>query len=82
MAFIHMDEERVKKVTITLIRPRLEYAATVCSQSTTNNIRPLKPERIQRAATTFVPYLLDMLYEERLAKLELTMLEQRRQEGD
>ncbi len=82
VAFIHMDEERVKKVTITLIRPRLEYAATVCSQSTTNNIRPLKPERIQRAATTFVPYLLDMLYEERLAKLELTMLEQRRQEGD
>ncbi len=75
-----MDEERVKKVTITLIRPRLEYAATVCSQSTTNNIR--KPERIQRAATTFVPCLLDMLYEERLAKLELTMLEQRRQEGD
>jgi len=41
-----------------------------------------KLERIQRAATQLVPSLTQLLYEERLDKLKLALLEERRKKGD
>lgn len=60
--------------------PKLEYTAAVWSPSTKRNIRKL--ERIQRGVTELAPSLSEMLYEERLSNLELTLLEQRRERGD
>ena len=80
VAFAYMDEEMVKKILITMIRPRLEYAAILWSPSTKKYIRKL--ERIQRATTKLAPELSELTYEERLSKLELPTLEQRRERGD
>ena len=63
-----------------MIRPRLEYAATVWSPHHRKDIR--KIERIQRAATKLVPSLRDLSYEDRLKKLKLPTLQQRRERGD
>ena len=63
-----------------MIRPKLEYAATLWSPSTKKNIKKL--ERIQRAMTKLAPALSDLSYEERLSRLELPTLEQRRERGD
>ena len=63
-----------------MIRPRLEYAAVVWSPSTKRDIRKL--ERIQRAATKLPPTLTNLPYEERLKKLNLPSLEERRERGD
>ena len=70
----------VKKILVTLIRPRLEYAATLWSPSTKKNIR--KVERIQRATMRLAPTLSELTYEERLLRLGLPTLEQRRERGD
>ena len=80
VAFTYMDEEMVKKILVTLIRPRLEYAAILWSPSTKKNIR--KIERIQRATTKLAPTLSELTYEERLSRLGLPSLEERRERGD
>ena len=80
VAFHYMDEEMMKKLILAVIRPRLEYAAVVWSPHKVKHIR--KIERIQRAATKMVPSLRDLTYEERLAKLNLPSLEERRERGD
>ena len=63
-----------------MIRPRLEYAAVIWSPHEKKHIRKL--ERVQRAATKMTPELQDLPYEERLARMELTTLEKRRERGD
>ena len=63
VAFAYMDEEIVKKILITMIRPRLECAVILWSPSTKKNIRKL--ERIQRATTKLAPELSELTYEER-----------------
>ena len=80
VAFAYMDGEMVKKILVSMIRPKLEYAATLWSPSTKKNIKKL--ERIQRAVTKLAPELSDLPYEERLQRLELPTLEQRRERGD
>ncbi len=49
VAFTYLDEQMVKKLITTMIRPRLEYAALVWSPRLKKEIRKL--ERIQRAET-------------------------------
>ncbi len=66
MAFTYIDEEMIKKLITSMIRPR--------------QIR--KVERIQRAATKLPETLRDHTYKERLEKLGLTTLERRRERGD
>ena len=80
VAFTYLDEEMVKKLVTTMIRPRLEYAALVWSPNLKKEIR--KVERIQRAATKLPETLRNDTYEERLKKLGLTTLEERRERGD
>lgn len=55
VAFKYLDEEMMKKLIVTVIRPRLEYEATVWSPSTNLNVS--KVARIQREATKLVPRL-------------------------
>ena len=80
MAFSYFDVDMMKKLISSMIRPRLEYAATVWSPHTKQNIREV--ERVQTAATKMVPELRELSYDERLKRLELPTLESRRERGD
>ncbi len=80
VAFTDIDEEIVKKIITLFIRPTLEYAAIVWNPHLKKHIEKL--ENVQRAATRWVPSLRDLGYEERLKKLQLTTLTERRERGD
>ena len=80
VAFAYLDEDMMKKIIVTMIRPRLEYAAIVWSPWLRKDVR--KIERILRAATKMIPRLRDMTYENRLQELNILSLEQRRERGD
>ncbi len=70
----------VKKIITSLIRPTLEYAAVVWNPHLKKHIEKL--EKVQRAATRWVPSLKDLSYEESLKKLQLPTLTERRERGD
>ena len=80
VAFTYVDIEMVKKIITSFIRPTLEYAAVVWSPHLKKHIAKL--EKVQRAVTRWVPELRNLSYEERLEKLELPKLEERRIRGD
>ena len=80
VAFNYMDKEMMKKIIMTMIRPKLEYAETVWSPHKKKHIRKL--ERIQRMATKMVPEIERLTYEERLREMKLPTLEARRERGD
>ncbi len=77
-AFIHLDKDMMKKLITSMIRPRLEYAALVWSLNLKKDIINL--ERIQRAATKLPETLREFTFEERLERLGLETLEQRRKQ--
>ncbi len=52
-AFNYMDKDTMRKILITMIRPKLEYAVVVWSAHKKKHIRKL--ERIEKIATTLVP---------------------------
>ncbi len=79
VAFTFIDEETVMKIITSFIRPMLEYAAVVWSPHLKNTE---KLEKVQRAATRWVPSLRDLSYEETLKKLQLPTLTERREKGD
>ena len=70
----------VRKIITTYIRPTLEYASVLWNPYEINDINKL--ERIQRAATRWVPELRDLSYEERLKALNLPSLKARRTRGE
>ncbi len=70
----------VKKIITSFIRPTLEYAAVVWKPHLKKHIEKL--EKVQRAATRWVPSLRDLSYEERLKTLQLPTLTERRERGD
>ena len=80
LAFHYLDEGMMNKIICTLIRPQLEYAACIWSPHMKKHVK--KVERIQRLATKMVPGLKELEYEERLKRLGLTTLEERRIRGD
>ena len=80
IAFSYIDEDMLRKIITTFIRPILEYAAVVWSPHQKKHINNI--EKVQRAATKWAPSLRDLSYEERLEKLNLPTLEQRRKRGD
>ena len=79
-SFTYLDKEMMRKIITSVIRLRLEYAAVIWSPHEKKHIRKL--ERVQRAATKMTPELQDLPYEERLARMQLTTLEKRRERGD
>ena len=58
VASAYLDDDMMRKIIVTMIRPRLEHAAIVWSLWLRKDIR--KIERILRAATKMVPRLRDM----------------------
>ncbi len=80
IALNYLDEEMLRKIIETVIRPRLEYAAVVWSPNLKKHI--VKIERVQRVATKMLTSLKDLPYEERLERLNLPTLKERRERGD
>ena len=80
VAFKPMDLEMFKTIYTTYVRPKLEYAV----QFWNPHLKKYedKIERVQRHATKMVPELRDLSYEERLNKLNLPTLKERRERGD
>ena len=64
----------------SLIRPHLEFCTAAWSPHYVKD--KVLIERIQRRLTKMIPYLKNIPYEERLAKLKLWSLEDRRVRAD
>ena len=79
IAFTYIDASMVRKIITTFIRPTLEYAAVAWNPYHQKDEK--KIERIQRAATRWVPELRELSYEERLQALNLPTLKARRERG-
>merc|ERR1712035_185820 len=69
-----------KILIIQYIRCRLEYAAVVWNPHLKKNVAKLK--KVQRDITRRGPGMQGLVYEERLEKIEITKLEERRERGD
>ena len=70
----------LKILYTTFVRPHLEYASPAWSPYMKKDIKCL--ENIQRRATKLVNEIKNLSYEDRLKKLGLTTLEERRVRGD
>ncbi|XP_069169369.1 uncharacterized protein [Procambarus clarkii] len=80
IAFKYMDGDILKKLFMTFVRPKLEYAAVVWCPYLKKHINKL--EKVQRHATKWLPELKGKSYEERLEALNMPKLEDRRKRGD
>ena len=80
VVFHHIDEEMMHSLITSMIRPKLEYAVVVWSPHTKKHIRKIKI--IQKIAMKIVSSLRSLSYEERLIRLNLPTLEERRERGD
>ena len=78
--FVYMDKRVFGYLYKALIRPRLEYAATVWSPRRVREIDLI--EAVQRRATKLVPEIANRSYEELLRYLNLPTLVFRRMRGD
>ena len=75
-----MDQEIFKLLYPVLVRPLLEYCVQVWSPHKKMDIDLI--EKVQKRAVRMVPGMKNLSYEERLAKLGLTTLVERRFRGD
>ena len=80
IGFSCLDKDMFLNLYPVLVRPHLEYCVQVWSPHWQRDIKLV--EGVQRHATKLVPELRDLSYEERLKKLGLTTLEERRTRGD
>ena len=78
--FQRLDKEDFKLIYTVYIRPHLEYCVQAWSPYLAKDIEIL--ERVQRAATRLVPELRRYAYAERLHRLGLPTLKERRRRGD
>ena len=78
--FTCMDEIMFMPIYKTLVHAHIECAVQAWSPYLQKDITKL--EKIQRRATKLIPALADLPYNERLAKLKLTSLQDRRCRGD
>lgn len=80
IAFNYLNEDMLVKIIKSMVRPKLEYAAVVWSPHLKKHITKL--EKVQKVATKMIPELRQLTYEERLEKLNLPTLRERRERGD
>jgi hypothetical protein len=78
-SFEYLDETTLKLLYKSLVRPHLEYGASIWSPQWKKDI--LKLESVQRRATK-IESLRGKTYDERLSILDLPSLEVRRRRGD
>ena len=75
-----LDEITFPSLYKALVRPRMEHAVQAWSPYLRKDIDRL--EKVQRRGTKLIPSLAALTYEERLKRLNLTSLEDRRRRGD
>ena len=80
-SFNYLDETSLKLLFTSLVRPHLEYAATIWNPNSKGLGMARQIESIQRRATR-IPDLKGLSYEDRLFALNLPSLEKRRLRGD
>jgi ribonucleases P/MRP protein subunit RPP40 len=78
--FRDLDAESFLILYKTYIRPHLEYCVQVWSPHLKKDVQLL--ERVQRKSTKLLRGLNKLSYQQRLQRLGLTMLEERRERGD
>lgn len=66
VAFSYIDKDMMRKIIVTMLRPRVGYAAVVWSPNLKEDIKKL--ESTQRAVTEMVPSLKDLPHGERLLR--------------
>ena len=81
-AFVRFDIETFSIIYTTYIRPHLEYCTCIQAWAPYYAKYILLLEKVQRRATKLVWGLKDLSYEERLERLKLFSLEERRLRGD
>ena len=74
------DKSTIKKFYISLVRPHLEYAVQVWNPHFKKKITSI--EEIQNRATKIIGELRNLEYDDRLVKINLTSLEERRLRSD
>jgi transcription termination factor NusB len=79
-SFRNLDEELLKMLYCTYVRPHLEYCIQAWSPYLKKDISTL--EKVQRRASKLCRGLRKLPYEVRLSRLKLYPLEQRRLRGD
>ncbi|XP_069192519.1 uncharacterized protein B0403.1-like [Procambarus clarkii] len=80
LAYNYMAGEILKKLFMTFVRPKLEYAAVVWCPNLKKHVKKL--EKVQRHATQWHLELKNKSYEERLQTLNMPKLDDRRKRGD
>ena len=80
ISFACLDKPMFMNLYLVFVRPHLEYCVQVWSPYKKKHIKLI--ERVQRRATKLVPELKNLEYTERLKRLGLTTLEERRVRGD
>ena len=78
--FKYWTEESLITLFKGFVRPHLEYCIQACTPTLRRDIETL--EKVQRRATKLVPSLRNLPYEDRLRRLNLPTLEERRKRGD
>jgi len=78
--FSYLDREIFTKIFKSIVRPHLEYGASVWNPHHQRLITLL--ENVQRRATRCVPGLENLTYKQRLERLNLPTLQYRRYRGD
>ena len=79
-SFMYLDEEIFLNLYKALVRPHLEYANQIWSPWLQRQIHSI--ENVQKRATKLLPGYDNLSYEERLKKLRLPTLTNRRLRGD
>ena len=77
---VYWNEKISKQLYVTYVRPHLEYAAPAWNPYRKHDEKMI--ENIQRRATKLAPSLKNIPYKDRLSKLGLTTLKERRERGD